>query len=175
MSASAVRTLPYRLLAMPTPKCSHDTLEAAFAHGILRQRYRACCRRVVQVPCAAVYQAGSVLLLDGYFHLDAHLLPHSGRRQLAPPSSGRRSCGTKCSEKIHRLPILLPSSGIRSVHALLLALPVQLSTLMPWLLGTKRWTRHQEKLVFVARCLRTAALQAQINPKASCRLNTSKP
>ena len=43
----------------------------------------------------------------------------------------------------------------------------QVSTLMPWILGTKRWTRHREKLVFVLRVLRTAALQAQFNPKAS--------
>lgn len=42
---------------------------------------------------------------------------------------------------------------------------MQFSTLMPWLLGTKRWTRHREPLVFVMRFLRTAALQAQFNPK----------
>ena len=43
----------------------------------------------------------------------------------------------------------------------------QISTLMPWLLGPRRWTRHREPLVFVLRFLRTAALQGQFNPKVT--------
>jgi hypothetical protein len=44
---------------------------------------------------------------------------------------------------------------------------LQVSTLMPWLLGPRRWTRHREPLVFVLRFLRTAALQGQFNPKVT--------
>lgn len=41
----------------------------------------------------------------------------------------------------------------------------QVSTLMPWILGLQRWTQHREPLVFTLRFLRTAALQAQVNPQ----------
>ena len=46
-----------------------------------------------------------------------------------------------------------------------------LSTMTPWLLGPRRWTRHREGLVFALRFLRTAALQV----RGGSGLLTEKP